>query len=200
MVPLVLASSSPRRADLLRQLGLSFSVCKPQVDETVLPGEAPVAFVKRLAIEKADAIIQKVDADRVDSVVVAADTVVVIDDLILGKPISRSVAVRMLQQLSGRTHVVTTGVSVVGAKQRNVFAVETKVTFRTLNRDDMEKYWCSGEPCDKAGAYGIQGLGAVFVERIDGSYSNVVGLPLMETARALTDQGIDCLVDNSLNG
>ncbi len=190
MNDLVLASTSPRRAELLRQIGLRFVIRAPDVREDRLPDEAPVDFVRRLSLEKANA---GRDVDGEDRIVLAADTVVLVDDQILGKPVDQAAAMDMLSALSGRSHRVLSGVALVRGSERTNFAVETKVLFRTLSKEEIRKYCDSGEPCDKAGAYGIQGAGAIFVSRIEGSYSNVVGLPLMETAQALAGFGIDCL-------
>ncbi|MDA1299135.1 MAG: Maf family protein [Proteobacteria bacterium] len=190
MTGLVLASTSPRRAALLRQLGLHFAVRAPAVNEAHLAGESPVTFVRRLSLAKANS--DRL-ADLRDRIVLAADTVVLLDEKILGKPGDPAAAMEMLAALSGRVHRVMTGVALVRGNEQTNFAVETKVEFRTLSKEEIRKYCVSGEPFDKAGGYGIQGRGAVFVSRIDGSYSNVVGLPLMETAQALTGFGIDCL-------
>ena len=190
MTELVLASASPRRADLLRQLDLSFSVVIPDIDESRLPGEVPRGFVQRLALEKNYDVGERLASP---AVVVSADTIVVVEDDILGKPKCREEGLAMLLSLSGRSHWVLTGVAVSREKNAHHFVVDTKVRFRTLSRKEIEAYWMTGEPADKAGSYGIQGKGAVFVSGIEGSYSNVVGLPLMETARALNQFDIDCL-------
>jgi len=193
MTDLVLASKSPRRAELLKQLGLTFSTVKPEVDEVLLPGETPEKFVRRLAQDKNDSVRAMLKGSQV---IVAADTVVVIDRCILGKPKSREDGARMLRMLSGREHLVYTGLVISTETHRYPIVSETKVCFRTLSNEETQKYWRTGEPADKAGAYGIQGLGASFVSHIEGSYSNVVGLPLMETAQVLNQLGIDCLALN----
>ena len=187
---LTLASGSPRRADLLRQLGLSFSVVVPSVDEMPRRNEDSLKYVERMAKEK-NAEIRK----RLDSVdlVLSADTVVVYQSRILGKPKSKTEGLSMLRLLSERTHKVITGVALTTKTQKKFCFVETKVKFRRLSDHEIHAYWMTKEPKDKAGSYGIQGLGALFVSRIEGSYSNVVGLPLMETGELLKQLGVDCL-------
>jgi septum formation protein len=180
--PLILASASPRRADLLAAAGLEFSVRPVEVDERPLDGEAPPDYVLRVARNKARAC----NATS-DDVVLAADTAVVIDGLILGKPTDDADAARMLRLLSGRVHHVLTGVA-VRRGSREVVAVETTaVTFDRLNEDEIRWYVASGEPRDKAGAYAVQGLASRFVTRIDGSHSNVVGLPVARVSRLLVE-------------
>ena len=190
MTELVLASASSRRADLLRQLGLSFSVVAPNIDESRLPGETPQDFVQRLALEKNVDVSERI---KLPAVVVSADTIVVVGDHILGKPGSREEGLAMLFELSGRSHMVLTGVAISTCEHKHQFVVGTKVQFRTLSQGEAEAYWMIGEPVDKAGSYGIQDRGAIFVSSIEGSYSNVVGLPLMETAEVLKQLDIDCL-------
>lgn len=187
--PLYLASTSPRRRELLSQIGLAFHVLKVDIDESTRPGEGPAEYVSRLAREKAAAGL----AQAGEGVVVAADTSVVLDDAILGKPASLEEAMAMWSRLSGREHRVLTGVAVADAARIEVQVVATRVRFRALREPELRAYWNSGEPRDKAGGYGIQGLGAVFVTGIDGSYSNVVGLPLAETAAMLEGFGIRIL-------
>ena len=189
MIKLVLASSSPRRADLLLQLGLSFSIVKPHVNEILNPLESATDFIERIAREKNSEIRNKLDDDQV---ILSADTVVLCEGKVLGKPKSKEDGLGMLKILSGRTHKVLTGVVLTKKSHEKFFLVETKVKFRGLSDDEIEAYWMTGEPKDKAGSYGIQGKGAVFVSAIEGSYSNVVGLPLMETADGLKQLGIDC--------
>ena len=190
MTNLILASGSPRRADLLRQLGLSFSVVVPSVDEMPRRNEDSLKYVERMAKNK-NAEIRK----RLDSVdlVLSADTVVVYQSRILGKPKSKMEGLSMLRLLSERTHRVITGVALTTKTQNKFCFVETKVKFRRLSDHEIQAYWMTKEPKDKAGSYGIQGLGALFVSRIEGSYSNVVGLPLMETGELLKQLGVDCL-------
>jgi septum formation protein len=180
--PVVLASASPRRADLLAAAGLTFEVRPVEVDERPVDGEDPGVYALRVALDKARAC----PASPGD-VVLAADTVVVVGGLILGKPADDRDAARMLGLLSGRVHDVLTAV-VVRSGEREAAAVEsTAVTFVSLTEDDIAWYVASGEPRDKAGAYAVQGLASRFVARIDGSYSNVVGLPIAVACRMLTE-------------
>lgn len=183
---LLLASRSPRRAELLRTLGVAFAVVDVEVDETPSTGESPSAYVERLARAKAEA--GRAASDDVLPVL-AADTTVVCDQEILGKPADAADAARMLRRLSGRWHSVFTGVALAGAGLTTV-VVETRVCFRELTEAEITAYWASGEPADKAGAYGIQGLGGALVARIEGGWSNVVGLPLAETLTLLSREGI----------
>jgi len=187
--PLVLASASPRRAELLRALGVGFDVCNADVDETPHSGENPVDYAARLALAKAAAGYKKNSA-AIDTPALGADTIVTIDGELLGKPVDEAAAFAMWHKLAGRIHEVITAVAVVDAKRREVLPVTTRVWFTPMSVADMQAYWQSGEPCDKAGAYGIQGLGGVFVERIEGSYSGVVGLPVQETWRLLREFGV----------
>lgn len=182
---LILASGSPRRRAFLESLGLHFEVAPAELDETPLPAEEPRAYVRRLAAQKAEAVGIRFP----QAAVLAADTTVVLEDEVLGKPQDASEARRMLQRLSGRSHRVLTGVALGGAARGSV-VVETEVRFRVLEEAQLRWYVASGEPMDKAGAYAIQGLGGAFVERITGSYSNVVGLPLVETLALLEQAGL----------
>lgn len=174
--PLVLASSSPRRADILRAQGLSFTVRAADVDEAVAPHETPSAHVERLALEKAAAVA----AHEPGALVLGFDTVVVIDDLILGKPHDRHDAIAMLERLSGRDHVVHSSVALVcdEAGPRLCGHSTSDVRFRKLVRSEIEAYVDSREPMDKAGSWGIQGTGAMLVEHLTGGYFTVMGLPL----------------------
>jgi septum formation protein len=186
---LLLASRSPRRAELLRTLGVAFRVIDVEVDETTRVGEAPVDYVRRLARDKARA--GQAVAGGASLPVLAADTTVVLDGAILGKPLDDADARAMLARLAGRTHEVLTGVAVIDARGwLDDAVVATRVSFRALSPAEIAAYVASGEPADKAGAYGIQGLGGALVERIDGSYSNVVGLPLVETLALLDAAGV----------
>ncbi len=178
---LILASASPRRRQLLAQLGIKAHVQPAVIDERWLPPESPECYVLRLAQAKARQVAQ-LTAERP---VLAADTAVVIDHQILGKPANAQEAAAMLQRLAGRWHQVLTGVVVIGSDVSQQTCVSTRVLLCPITPAEAAAYWASGEPSDKAGGYAIQGLGAVFVERIEGSYSNVVGLPLFETARLL---------------
>ena len=172
--PLVLASASPRRADILRAQGLEFSVEPADIDEATLPGEVPDVHVERLALEKARPVARSFP----DAVVMGFDTVVVIDDEILGKPGDRGHAITMLSRLSGRTHVVHSSVALVCGGNREVGHSTTRVRFRELGAREIEAYVNTGEPMDKAGAWGIQGVGAMLVAHLDGGYFTVMGLPL----------------------
>ena len=175
--PIILASSSPRRRELLRQVGLSFKTAPAHVDERVLAGERPETYAVRVASEKAHAAAKKFSS----GVIIAADTVVIVESEILGKPADPADAERMLGMLSGNMHRVITGLAVmdVGTGKMLTRTAITKVWFRSLSREEIASYVKGGEPLDKAGAYGIQGKGALLVERIDGCYFNVVGLPLV---------------------
>jgi len=182
---LILASTSPRRREILAALGLDFTVVPVDVDESPQDGETPGDMALRLAVVKAAA------ADAHDNnIVLGADTIVAIDGSALGKPTDKADCLAMLEQLSGRGHKVLTGVALHGAQGTQTALSETDVYFREISRDEALAYWQSGEPCDKAGAYAVQGLGGVFVERIEGSYSGVVGLPVFETATLLANAGL----------
>lgn len=173
-IKVILASQSPRRRELLTLIGLAHSVQPADIDESVHPNEAPVAHAERLARTKASVIAER----ELDALVVGSDTIVVIDDQILGKPADATHAAQMLRQLSGRTHTVVTAVAVAQGS-KIVSGVElVSVTFRALSDQMIADYIATGEPMDKAGSYGIQGYGATIVERIDGDYFAVMGLPL----------------------
>lgn len=180
VTPLVLASASPRRAALLAEAGLAFEVLPVDLDESVRPGETPETHVRRLAEAKARAGL----ARRPSARVLGADTVVVLDGGMLGKPRDDTEARTMLRALAGRAHEVLTGVALVSAAGAACEVARTRVWFRPLSQAEIDAYVRSGEPADKAGAYGIQGGAARFVERLEGSYTNVVGLP-MEIVRRL---------------
>jgi septum formation protein len=172
---LVLASASPRRADLLRTAGITFEVAAADIDERVHAGEDPATYVQRLAREKA----ARVAATRTGAFVLAADTTVVVDGEILGKPEDAADAGRMLRLLSGRRHEVLTGVCLTGPGPfERAAVVRTAVAFARLSEEEIAWYVATGEPLDKAGAYAVQGLASRFVERIEGSHPNVVGLPV----------------------
>lgn len=174
--PVILASTSPRRRELLQQIGLTFTVDPADVDETILSGEKPEHYAVRVALDKA-----RVAAARAGrGIIVAADTIVLLDDIILGKPLDDRDAERMLSMLSGKRHRVITGLALIDAgKGRSITdAAVTSVWFRQLTAAEIGSYVTSGEPRDKAGAYGIQGKGALLVHKIEGCYFNVVGLPL----------------------
>jgi septum formation protein len=184
-VRVVLASASPRRHDLLAQLGVPFEVLAPDIDESVRPGEAPVAYVRRLALEKAATANQAADA-----LVIAADTTVDLGGEIIAKPADADDARRMLRALSARTHRVHTGVAVAHGGQTTVEVCTTLVTFTPLTDTAIDWYVATGEPLGKAGAYAIQGAGGVFVQRVRGSVSNVVGLPLHTLVRLAAEVGV----------
>lgn len=219
MNPLYLASGSPRRRELLTQIGVPFSVVSAPIDETPLPNESAPAYVERLARAKAAAGLASLEppvqavrghacshrysadpvgagvpakAPKGPAVVLGADTAVVLDGRILGKPENREDALAMLADLSGREHQVLTAVAVSDGQRVHSLCVTSKVRFRVISADEAQRYWASGEPADKAGGYAIQGLGAVFVTGLSGSYSAVVGLPLSETAELLGQFGIAC--------
>ena len=186
--PLHLASSSPRRRQILAALGLTFGGGGPDVDEARLDGEPAPDMVLRLARDKARA-----GSCEPATVVLAADTAVVLGDDIFGKPTDEQDAVEMLSRLSGKTHRVLTGVAVKDGDAIHEALSTTDVRFREIRHDEALRYWHSGEPADKAGAYAIQGLGGAFVAGIDGSYSGVVGLPVFETVTLLGKAGIKVL-------
>ncbi len=188
--PLLLASQSPRRQELLRQIGVDFIVGPAPVEERVLPGETPADYALRIALEKARAGAAQKGGNVL---ALGADTDVVLDGRILGKPRDRGDALAMLAALSDREHEVYSAVALVqGARSATRLAV-TRVRFGVITAEAAAAYWDSGEPADKAGTYGIQGLGAVFVREIHGSYSGVVGLPLYETGALLREFGIETL-------
>jgi len=184
----ILASNSPRRRELLEQVGMTFLVAPANVDESVRDGEMPKDYAERLAMEKARAVASQ----RQEGIVIAADTIVVVGDSILGKPFDAADARRMLSALSGREHEVITGLAIIDAATRRSAARTsvTRVWFRNLSVKEISAYVATGEPLDKAGAYGIQERGALLVERIEGCYSNVVGLPLSLLGEMLREFGI----------
>lgn len=181
----VLASASPRRRELLAQIGVEFTVSPADIDETVRPGESPDDYVLRMAITKAQQGYAKLADPVVASLILGADTAVVLDKQILGKPRDQADAEYMLARLAGRTHRVMTAVAFTDGKRLESRLSVTAVTFRDMSADEITAYWHSGEPRDKAGAYAIQGYGALLVRELQGSYSGVVGLPLFETAELL---------------
>lgn len=188
MGALFLASTSPRRRELLAQIGAPFSLLNVNIDESLLPGESAEIYVQRLAREKADAGFAALGDDS--ACVLGADTSVVLDDQVLGKPADRDEGLAMLAALSGRAHRVLTAVALRNRDACEVRLVASDVHFRLIGAEEAEAYWDSGEPCDKAGGYAIQGWGAVFVSQLQGSYSAVVGLPLCETAQLLDAFGL----------
>lgn len=183
---LILASASPRRRELLAQLGVSYHCDPAAIDETPRPGELPADYVQRMALDKAAAVALR----HPGAAVLAADTSVVIDEDILGKPRDHFDGLAMLARLSGREHRVLTAVCLRQAQDSDLRLVATTVEFTTLTREVCEAYLATPEPWDKAGAYAVQGLGGAFVRALHGSYSNVVGLPLLETWQLLSGRGI----------
>lgn len=185
---LVLASTSPRRAEILRGANIAFSVLSSAVDETPLPGETPSDLVLRLAVAKAELVAARAVGP---AIVIAADTVVALEGAIFGKPRTSEDARQMLERLSGRTHSVITGVALIRLPdvERREFVEQTQVHFTSLSNDEILQYLASGEPFDKAGSYAIQGIGGRFIPRIDGCYFNVVGLPLARLYRELAALG-----------
>ncbi len=181
-----LASASPRRSQLLRQIGVAHDVRPVNLDESRLGGELPRDYVLRLAREKALAAVASGDGIPV----LGADTTVAMGEEIFGKPRDEADGVRMLAALSGRSHEVLTAVALACDGRLETAISETRVTFRTISEAECRSYWASGEPADKAGAYAIQGFGAVFIARLEGSYSGVMGLPLCETATLLDAVGV----------
>ncbi|MDX2181464.1 MAG: Maf family protein [Bryobacteraceae bacterium] len=173
MRPIILASASPRRAELLRAAGIPFTVRPADVDESIEPGEDPLDYVRRLAHAKAMAI-----ETRPGDIVLAADTTVTVDGEVLGKPADREDAARMLRLLSGRVHEVHTGICLASDEETALDSATTQVWFAPMSDAEIAAYVATGEPMDKAGAYGIQGAASKFAERIEGCYFNVVGLPV----------------------
>ena len=182
----VLASSSPRRRELLRLIGVEHEVIPADIDESHFPGEKPEAHAERLARTKSEAIA----AERAQSLVIGADTIVVVDQHILGKPRDVADAARMLRMLSNRSHIVMTAVAVTHAGRTLSLVEKVTVNFRDLTDDDIARYIATGEPMDKAGAYGIQGYGATIVRRIDGDYFAVMGLSLVRLVDLMTQLGV----------
>lgn len=186
---LVLASASPRRQALLETLGIRVRRLPVDLDESPRAGEAPEALVRRLAEDKARAGFA-LDGSGLPAL--GADTLVVLDGRTLGKPVDREAALAMLAALSGRAHAVLSAVAVATASGVQVRVSHSIVEFRDIPAEEAQRYWDTGEPRDKAGAYGIQGVGGIFVTRLDGSFSGVMGLPVAETEMLLRDAGIDC--------
>jgi len=187
---LVLASASPRRAELLRQLGLDFVQQDSDVDESVRPGEAPFDYVQRLACAKAQQAASLIAANHRPAVILGADTCISIDNQILGKPDNLEQAIDYLTRLAGREHTVYSAVNVLWQNDSQSRVNCSKVSMKAMTQEEIKAYCDSGEPMGKAGGYAIQGLGAMFIERIEGSYSAIMGLPLYETAELLQHAGI----------
>jgi septum formation protein len=184
---IILASASPRRRELLDQIGMTYDIWPVHIDESPRRNEAPHDYVRRIAAEKSAAC--HAQAAHIGLPVLAADTAVVLGGQIMGKPKDKEDAIMMLRRLSGKTHQVYSAVSLRGNGHSEALSV-THVTFRALSEREISAYWATSEPADKAGSYAIQGLGSVFVQSIEGSFSGVVGLPLFETAELLLQQGI----------
>lgn len=185
---LILASASPRRRELLEQIGVRYRVQAAALDERQLAGEAPAECVQRLALAKAQHVLERERASA--AVVLGADTAVVINGQMLGKPLDAADHRRMMGALSGRTHQVLTAVAVLSTGRASLFLSESRVSLIELSEQDAQAYWATGEPADKAGGYAIQGRGALLVSGLQGSYSGVMGLPLCETARLLEEHGV----------
>ncbi|OUQ57217.1 septum formation inhibitor Maf [Flavonifractor sp. An112] len=188
---IILASKSPRRRALLEQMGVrDFRIVTPDIDEHMDRGLPPAELVRQISLEKAQAVAAQADPN---TVVIAADTVVALDGVVLGKPADKEEAFRMLSLLSGNRHQVYTGLTVLRGEQVFSQWEETAVTFRSLTAEEIEAYIATGEPMDKAGAYGIQGYGALFIEGISGDYYNVMGLPVCRLGQILGQLGMDCM-------
>lgn len=199
--PLIyLASASPRRSTLLAQVGIPHTVMPVDIDESIHRGEQPESYVRRLAREKAQTLWERLE-DPVRLPVLAADTSVAVDEHILGKPQDEEEEVRMLGRLSGRTHRVYTAISLRDREECRTQVNVSEVTFRVLSESEMRAYWRTGEPADKAGGYAVQGYAALFIERISGSFSGIMGLPLFETGELLRTIGwsIDRANDRSMS-
>jgi septum formation protein len=181
----ILASASSRRHELLSQLISQFDIQTADIDESPLPNESPEVLVERLAFSKAQVIWRK----NPDAIVIGADTIVTFGNEIFGKPTSQNDSMAILNKLSGQCHVVMTGVAILSASKQISSVVKTEVEFTSISDQQIQAYWQTGEPQDKAGSYAIQGIGGKFVKRINGSYSNVVGLPLVETNEMLAKMG-----------
>lgn len=188
-IQIYLASASPRRRELLRQIGVSHEIISTDIDENPIAGERPDQYVIRLAQAKASAG-AVASRGKANLPVLGADTAVVIDGMILGKPADEAEGVAMLLRLSGRSHTVYTAVAVVRDEIHRCLLSTSTVTFRAITEAEARAYWSSGEPADKAGGYAVQGLAAIFIARLEGSYSGVMGLPLYETAQLLQRCGV----------
>lgn len=183
---IILASASPRRKELLSQLGLEFTIVIPHVDEKTRQGEHPEDFCRRISMDKAAIVSQ----DYPDALIIAADTIVVIDGKILGKPHENKEARAYLTLLEGRTHEVYTGYTIMYKGESRTKVIRTRVHFRSMSEEEILWYIATGEPLDKAGAYAVQGIGSIFVDRLEGSYTNVIGLPLSDLYYDLKGFGI----------
>lgn len=191
MTDIILASSSPRRAELLDQLGIKYRVKAVDIDETPLANESPTDLVQRLSLEKSQAVSNSTIP------VLGSDTLGLIEDNLLLKPLNYAHAKSMLQKLSGQWHEIFTAVTVTSAKKSITILNHNRVLFRQITDDEIQAYWNTGEPQDKAGGYAIQGIAACFIEKIEGSYSGIMGLPLFETSLLLKQFGISVLKRNN---
>ena len=187
---IILASASPRRRSLLESVGINVEVCPPELEEIIKEGESPQEFTQRVAREKAEKVLLKLDFKE-DFWIISADTTVVCQGKVLNKPIDATEAKAMLSLISGKTHKVVTSFCVIGSKNKNerVETVESFVSFREMSDKEIDWYISTEEPLDKAGAYGAQGFGTIFIHSIDGSYTNVVGLPLSQLIKVLLEMG-----------
>ncbi|MGC6589998.1 Maf family protein [Paenibacillus sp. Dod16] len=195
---IILASTSPRRQELIASLRIPFEIMPSEADEDTPHGWSPERIVESLALRKAEAVLRKLTDDPGDGIIVGSDTIVVVDDLVLGKPEDHADAARMLSILQGRAHLVYTGVACVDRESSRTKVAHrvTTVKMKSLSDDAIAAYVKSGEPADKAGSYAIQGLGATIVEGIEGDYFNVVGLPLSLLSDMLSEMGMDVLTDS----
>lgn len=191
MRKIILASGSPRRKQILEQFGLNFTVEVSDYEEKSIPGIAPSKFVETLSLEKAKAVAK----NHNDAIIIGADTIVVLDNQILGKPKTKENAREMLKKLSGNTHSVFTGFTIIDTVNKRTITnhVVTKIKFKNLSEEEISAYIKTGEPMDKAGAYGYQGRGALFVEYIEGDYFSVLGFPILKIFEILKELGIDIL-------
>ena len=188
-VTLYLASASPRRKEILDQLGIDYKLLPQNIDETRITGEIPEDHVCRLARTKAESALLELDTN-IEAACLGSDTTVVLKGDVFEKPVDEADAQRILTCLSGKTHQVLTAVALATSDLTQVLLSASKVTFKDLTDEEINKYWLTGEPADKAGAYGIQGLGGIFVKDIKGSYSGIMGLPILETVALLSTIGI----------
>jgi len=193
MTDIILASASPRRAELLSQIGISYQIQAVDIDESSLPNETPEALVQRLAREKSCAV------KNAQIPVLGSDTLGVLDGELLVKPLDYEHAYSMLSKMSGRWHEILTAVAITHSGETKLKLNRNRVLFRQISNEEILAYWKSGEPQDKAGAYAIQGLGACFIERIEGSYSGIMGLPLFETSQLLEQFGISVISKRRVN-
>lgn len=193
MTDIILASASPRRAELLSQIGISYQIQAVDIDESSLPNETPEALVQRLAREKSCAV------KNAQIPVLGSDTLGVLDGELLVKPLDYEHAYSMLSKMSGRWHEILTAVAITHSGETKLKLNYSRVLFRQISNEEIFAYWKSGEPQDKAGAYAIQGLGACFIERIEGSYSGIMGLPLFETSQLLEQFGISVISKRRVN-